>query len=107
MEIRKHGEESHMFRFFQPRVYVVAATLLCATVGAGGVWAVHWAHGGERLKLESCQRLLTAPQLERPIQVRGLLLKGPGPCRRLDAAANALHLPREVQFRGDPRSLRQ
>src|SRR6058998_2806677 len=76
MEIRKHGEESHMFRFFQPRVYVVAATLLCATVGAGGVWAVHWAHGVERLKLESCQRLLTALELERPIQVRGLVLNG-------------------------------
>jgi len=96
-----------MFRFFQPRVYVVAATLLCATVGAGGVWAVHWAHGVERLKLESCQRLLTALELERPIQVRGLVLKVPDPCRRLDAAANALNLPREFQFRGDRLALRR
>ena len=90
-----------MFRFFQPRVYVVAATLLCATVGAGGVWAVHWAHGVERLKLESCQRLLTALELERPTQVRGLVFKDRDPCRRLDDAADALNLPREFQVRGD------
>ena len=32
-----------MFRFFQPHVYIVAAAMLCVTVVAGGVGALHWA----------------------------------------------------------------
>jgi hypothetical protein len=96
-----------MFRFFQPRVYIVAGTILFATVVAGGVAALHWAYGIERMKLESCQRLLTALELERPIQVRGLVLKNPDPCRRLDDAADALNLPRDFQVRGDRLALRR
>ncbi len=96
-----------MFRFFQPQVYIVAAAILFATVIASGVGAVHWAYGIERMKLESCQRLLTALELERPFQVRGLVLKNPDPCRRLDDAADALNLPREFQVRGDRLTLRR
>ncbi len=92
-----------MFRFFQPQVYIVAAAILFATVIASG----HWAYGIERMKLESCQRLLTALELERPFQVRGLVLKNPDPCRRLDDAADALNLPREFQVRGDRLTLRR
>jgi len=90
-----------MFRFFQPQVYFVAAAILVATVFAGGVGALHWAYGVERMKLESCQRLLTALEVERPTQVRGLVFKDRDPCRRLDDAADALNLPREFQVRGD------
>jgi len=96
-----------MFRFFQPHVYIVAAAILFATVVAGGVGAVHWAYGIEQLKLESCQRLLTALELERPMQVRGLVLKNPDPCRRLDDAADALNLPREFRVSGDRVTLRR
>jgi hypothetical protein len=90
-----------MFRFFQPGVYIVAGTILCATVLAGGAGALRWAYAIERMKLESCRRLLTALELERPIPIRGLVLKTSDPCRRLDDAADALNLPREFQVRGD------
>ena len=96
-----------MFCFFQPSVYMVAAIVLGTTVVAGGVRAVHWAYGVERLKFESCQRLLTALELERPIQIRRLVLKDPDPCRRLDDTASALNLPTEFQFRGDRLALRR
>ena len=96
-----------MFRFFQPRVYIAAAAILVAMVVAGGVGALHWAYGIERMKLESCQRLLTALALERPFQVRGLVLKNPDPCRRLDEAADALNLPREFRVSGDWLALRR
>src|SRR6266446_228161 len=96
-----------MFRFFQPQVYIVAAAILFATVIASGVGAVHWAYGIVRMKLESCQRLLTALELERPFQVRGLVLKNPDPCRRLDDAADVLNLPREFQVRGDRLTLKR
>ncbi len=49
-----------MFRYFQPRVYIVAATILFATVVAGGAGAVRWHYDIEQMKLESCQRLLMA-----------------------------------------------
>ena len=90
-----------MFRYFQPRVYIVAATILFATIVAGGVGAVHWAYGIERMKLESCQRLLMALELERPIQFRGLVSKNGDPCRRLDEVADVLNLPREFRVRDD------
>ncbi|PYN77511.1 MAG: hypothetical protein DMD96_23165 [Candidatus Rokuibacteriota bacterium] len=90
-----------MFRYFQPRVYIVAATILFATIVAGGVGAVHWAYGIERMKLESCQRLLMALELERPLQFRGLVSKNGDPCRRLDEVADVLNLPREFRVRDD------
>ena len=90
-----------MFRYFQPRVYLVAAAILFAATVAAGASAVQWAYGIERMKLESCQRLLTALELERPIQFRGLVLKNGDPCRRLDDVADVLNLPREFRVRGD------
>ena len=90
-----------MFRYFQPRVYIVAATILFATIVAGVVGAVHWAYGIERMKLESCQRLLMALELERPLQFRGLVSKNGDPCRRLDEVADVLNLPREFRVRDD------
>ena len=90
-----------MFRFFQPQVYFVAAAILVATVFAGGVGALHWAYGVERMKLESCQRLLMALELERPLQFRGLVSKNGDPCRRLDEVADVLNLPREFRVRDD------
>jgi len=90
-----------MFRYFQPRVYIVAATILFATIVAGGVGALHWDYGIERKKRESCQRLLMALELERPLQFRGLVSKNGDPCRRLDEVADVLNLPREFRVRDD------
>ena len=90
-----------MFHYFRLSVYVVAATIVFTGFVASGVGALHWARGIQRMKFESCQRLLMALQLERPVQFRGLVLKDPDPCRRLDEAADALNLPREFQVGGD------
>ena len=96
-----------MFRYFQPRVYVVAATILFATVVAAGAGAVRWAYDIEQMKLESCQRLLMALELERPIQFRGLLVKNGDPCRRLDDVADVLNLPRAFRVSGDRLAMRR
>ena len=37
-----------MFRYFQPRVYLVAAAILFAATVAAGASAVQWAYGIER-----------------------------------------------------------